>query len=189
MVNGTTPSRAEPSYWNGTVPWLSSGKVNDYLVVEPSEYITIDALKKTSLNLIPRNSLVMGMIGQGKTRGMTAKLGIEATINQNLAAIIPSTAVIADFLHYFFQAAYKYLREDGRGGNQEAMNCSMISALSVPVPPLKEQERIVNFLNIQKEQFDNTVNKANQEINLINEYRTTLISEVVTGKIDVRTAA
>jgi type I restriction enzyme S subunit len=187
VFNGTTPSRMQPRYWeDGTIPWLSSGKVNDYVVEEPSELITTQAQRECSLSLVPRGSIIVGMIGQGRTRGMSALLNIDACINQNLAAVVPKRDVVGRFLHQVMMSLYQHIRNHGRGGNQEALNSEIVSSLKVPLPPHKEQDEILAFVDKERRITDAAIQRAHREIDLIREYRTRLISDVVTGKLDVR---
>lgn len=187
IENGTTPSKDNLDYWSeGNIPWLASGEVNQYRVIEANEYITKEALQKCSLRLLPKGTIVVGMIGQGKTRGMSALLEIEASINQNLAAIIPSNSLDSEYVLYIFQSMYEYLREFGRGGNQAALNCEILSALSVPLPPLSEQIHIASFITHETAKIDELTTEAKRAITFLQERRTALISAAVTGKIDVR---
>jgi len=187
IENGTTPSREDFKYWtDGNIPWLSSGEVNQYKVSNAAEFITAIALQDCSLRLLPKGTIIVGMIGQGKTRGMSAILEIEATINQNLAAIIPTSHLTSDYLHYIFQCSYKALREWGRGGNQAALNCEILASIRIPIPPIVEQERIINFLQNETAKLDELIAEAQHAIALLQERRTALISAAVTGKIDVR---
>ena len=85
--NGTTPSRARLDYWHGDeVPFVKTGQVNDVFIVEPDEFITSQAVTAGAV-VVPKSSVLIAMIGQGKTRGMTARLGFDAAINQNFAAV------------------------------------------------------------------------------------------------------
>ena len=187
VQNGTTPSKANPEYWNThDVPWLTSGTVNQYIITEASEYISKKALLECSLNYLPKGTVVLGMIGQGKTRGMSAITSIEATINQNLAAVVLGERAVPTYLHYVLQSGYKELREDGRGGNQAALNCEIIGAFKIPIPTIGEQKDIAQFLEIETTKIDVLTAKAEQAIELMKERRTALISAAVTGKIDVR---
>ena len=129
------------------------------------------------------------MIGQGKTRGLSASLEIEASINQNLAAIIPTNNLVSDYLLYIFQSAYDYLREYGRGGNQAALNCEILAALKIPLPPRDDQSLICNYLKVRSEEFDTLTAETQRAIDLLQERRIALISAAVTGQIDVRQAA
>ena len=187
IENGTTPSRENQDYWlDGDIPWLSSGEVNQYRITEANEFITSIALDECSLRLLPKKTIVLGMIGQGKTRGLSASLEIEACINQNLAAIVPGKNLESDYLLYIFQSVYDYLREFGRGGNQAALNCEILSAFKVPIPPLEEQFQIRDYLEARVKEFDTLTAEAQRAIDLLQERRTALISAAVTGQIDVR---
>ena len=85
--NGTTPSRARLDYWQGDeVPFVKTGQVNDVFIVVPNEFITSQAVTAGAV-VVPKGSVLIAMIGQGKTRGMTARLGFDAAINQNFAAV------------------------------------------------------------------------------------------------------
>ncbi|OOF26695.1 restriction endonuclease subunit S [Salinivibrio sp. IB872] len=187
VINGSTPSKVNLSYWDKKeVPWLSSGSVNQYNITTASDYISEKALKECSVELLPVGTLVMGMIGQGKTRGMSAITRIEATINQNLAAIIPDSRLDSEYGYLVLQAAYNEIRECARGGNQAALNCELISNFKVTIPPIDEQKQIVVDINTKLNRFDQIIKKTMDFVELSQERRTALISAAVTGKIDVR---
>ena len=189
VENGTTPSRAVPEYWEGgDIPWLASGEVNQLKITEASEFITAEALGSCSLRLLPAGTVVVGMIGQGKTRGMSAMLCISATINQNLAAICPGSRIEGLYILYVLHAVYEWLREAGRGGNQAAMNCEILSALRIPIPPLAEQRAIVEFIETEAAKLDLLKVEAARVVSLLKERRSALIDAAVTGQIDVRGA-
>ena len=190
VFNGTTPSRAQPAYWeNGTVPWLNSSKANDEIVVEASELVTEKAVRECSIGVAPSGAVILGLVGQGRTRGMSALLGIEAAINQNLAAIVPGPLVDGRFLHRLLTAFYANIREAGRGGNQEALNCELVSRLRLPIPPLVEQIEIVSRVEHALGKLKRGITRAGEEVGLIREYRSRLIADAVTGKLDVRDMA
>ena len=190
VFNGTTPSRAVPAYWsNGNIPWLASGKVNDRLVTTPTELITSRALNECGLTLVPSGALIMGLVGQGRTRGMCALLAIDACINQNLAAIVTKPTVLNQFLYYTLVACYNDVREFGRGGNQAALNCEIVGRLPVHVPPIEEQQTICRLIQEDTRSLSTAISRLEREIELLREYRTRLVADVVTGKLDVREAA
>jgi type I restriction enzyme S subunit len=190
VFNGTTPSRMKSVYWNeGTVPWLSSGKVNDYVVETASELVTEQALRECSISIVPKGAVIIGLVGQGKTRGKSAILGIDACINQNLAAVIPLRSLNGIYLHHFLTAFYKMFREFGRGGNQEALNCEIVANFRIAIPPGDEQIAICDYLRVALAGVQETEERISHEISLLREYRTCLIADVVTGNLDVRAAA
>ncbi len=190
VFNGSTPSRMEPAYWRGgTIPWISSGKVNDVVIEKPSDLVTERALQECSISLVPKGAVVIGLVGQGKTRGKSAMLGIDACINQNMAAIIPRRPLTSSYLNLFFMAFYNTLREFGRGGNQEALNCEIVANWRVAIPPFHEQSVICGAIRNDVVSDQAAQSRAHQEIVFLREYHTRLIADVVTGKLDVREAA
>lgn len=183
--NGTTPSRDRLDYWtNGTVPWLASGQVNDYIVREARERITPLALREASLRLLPAGSVVLGMVGQGKTRGMAAYLSIDAVINQNLAGVVPGRELDGRFLHYTFIAAYDFQRNYGRGGNQAALNCAIVGSFPTLLPPRAEQDQIVAYLRAQDAHVARFVKAKRDLIALLTEQKLRIIDQAVTRGLD-----
>jgi type I restriction enzyme S subunit len=187
VLNGSTPDKTNLSYWeDGTIPWLASGCLNSEIVDVPSQFITKGAYQNSSIELIPANSLLVGMVGQGKTRGTSAILAIDSCINQNMAAIVLDGKIQIRFLYYILQAMYDDLRELGRGGNQAALNCEIIGSVRIPLPPKDEQIAIVDMLDELVIKLGKTDKLGLVQIHLLQERRTALISAAVTGKIDVR---
>jgi type I restriction enzyme S subunit len=186
VYNGSTPSRDSKRYWeNGTIPWMSSGKVNEYLISTPSELITECAFRECSLRIFPRGTVLVGIVGQGKTRGTSARLDIDATINQNVAGIIPTKELLSEFLHQYFIQAYEEIRSQGQGSNQEALNCQILSSFKIAFPSIEEQQYIVDFIDRQSESLNKTIKLQRRLIEKLKEYKTTLINSAVTGKIKV----
>ena len=82
VVSGGTPSRDISEYWEeGTIPWVKTTELQNNIVTEVEEYITEQGLSNSSAKIVPSGTVLIAMYGQGKTRGMTGKLGIEATFN------------------------------------------------------------------------------------------------------------
>jgi len=141
---GSTPNRSEMSYWQGGIPWVSSGEVANCRIHNTKEKITPAGLDNSSANLIPKRSLLMAIIGQGKTRGQTALLEIDATTNQNVAALVFNEAnVFPEYVWIWAQSKYSSHREDGHGGAQPALNGKKVRSFRFSLPPIAEQHRIV----------------------------------------------
>ncbi|CAX61478.1 Type I restriction-modification system, S subunit [Erwinia billingiae Eb661] len=142
---GSTPDRTEKKYWNGDIPWVSSGEVANEVILDTKEKVTSEGFKNSSTNMIPAGSLLMAIIGQGKTRGQTAILGIDACTNQNVAAFVFNRELV-DPEYVWFWAKSKYLshRGDGHGGAQPALNGKKVRSFIFPLAPIKEQQRIVS---------------------------------------------
>ncbi len=191
--NGSTPSRGNLDYWQGgKYPWLNSASVNQGEITIANQFVTSLALKECHLPIVPSGSILMAITGQGKTRGTAALLSIEATINRHIAYITPKKpVVILSYLKSFLSAAYPELRRlsEASGSTKGALTCWDISHFKVPVPPIDEQEKIEEDLKKSTQKTNAAINRLNNEIAFFREFRTRLIADVVTGKLDVREAA
>ncbi len=144
---GATPSRQEPSFWGGTVPWVSSGEVAFCRIKATRECITERGLRHTSTSVHPPGTVLIGMIGEGRTRGQVAILDIAACNNQNSAAIrVDRSGVRPEFLYRYMESQYERSRSLGSGNNQPALNKSRVQAMFVPLAPLAEQREVVAVL-------------------------------------------
>ena len=110
--NGSTPSRGNAAYWtDGVHSWLNSSSVNQGTITRADQFVTDLALRECHLPRLRPGSVLIGITGQGKTRGMSAVLSIDATINQHMAFITPKTArVSSHYLQMYLTAAYSELR-------------------------------------------------------------------------------
>ncbi len=188
--NGSTPSRDNPDYWfDGDFPWLNSSVVNREVVDSADQFVTGVALKECHLPIIEPPAVLVGITGQGKTRGMSSKLTFRATINQHLVYVKPyGDSINVDYLHHIFERAYAYLRNesDAGGSTKGAITCSQIENLAIPLPPLAEQEQIVRFVDGDYSRISRLQKKVKAALQRLQEYRAALITNAVTGKIDVR---
>ncbi len=188
--NGSTPSRDKPDYWvDGYFPWLNSSVVNQEAVTESDQFVTDLALKECHLPIITPPAVLVGITGQGKTRGMASKLSTIATINQHLAYIKPTTSDIrVDYLLFLFERAYSFLRSesDGGGSTKGAITCEQIANLEIPLPPASEQAAIEAYVADELEMLRNMNQRVANVMEKLQEYRSALITNAVTGKIDVR---
>ena len=136
VKTGGTPSRSVPSYWGGTIPWVKTGEIQRNVIMDTEEFITEEAVANSNAKIVPRDTILIAMYGQGKTRGMAAKLGINAAINQACAAILPNDSYNTDYLLFLLFQSYESLRAMGRGGNQPNLNLGMIKSYDVIFPDI-----------------------------------------------------
>jgi type I restriction enzyme S subunit len=148
VVNGSTPSRKQSAYWDGTIPWVSSGEVRNNVIFFTREKISKSGYANCSVRLLPPGTVLLAMIGEGKTRGQSAILEIEATINQNIAAIVVSHGLVeSEFIWRWFQFQYNNTRERGSGSGPQALNCQRVREIPFVLPPLDEQGEISRRVN------------------------------------------
>lgn len=138
---GVTPSRTNPEYYGGNVPWLKTGDLNDGYVSEVPEYISELALQKTSVRLNPAGSVLMAMYGA--TIGKLGILEVPMTTNQACCACIPFNGLYNKYLFYFLMGNRKNFIKMGEGGAQPNISKDKIVNYPIAIPPLAEQERIV----------------------------------------------
>jgi type I restriction enzyme S subunit len=148
VTTGGTPSTIKSEYWNGEIPWMNSGELNLKRVYEVANRITELGMNNSATKYIPPNCILIGLAGQGKTRGTVAINKIALCTNQSIAAIHPSSQINVDYLYHNLDSRYFELRglstgDGGRGG----LNLTIIKNLLIPIPPLPEQTAIAEALS------------------------------------------
>lgn len=149
VVSGGTPLRAVPEYFEGgTIPWMKTGEVKQRYVYETDEHITDLGLENSSAKLIPANSIVVAMYGDGDTAGHVAINKIPVTTNQACCNFIPNSAN-ADyrFLFHYLSANYSNLVGLKLGGSQQNLNAATLKRFPVPDIPLALQRKIAGVLS------------------------------------------
>ncbi|EHH2481609.1 restriction endonuclease subunit S [Vibrio parahaemolyticus] len=141
---GSTPKRTEKTYWGGDVKWVSSSEVAFCEIFDTKEKITTLGLDNSSTRLHPPGTVMLAMIGQGKTRGQPAILRAEACHNQNTAALrVPEPFLLSEYLYYFLWEKYEETRKIGGGNNQKALNKATVQSIDISLPSIREQRAIV----------------------------------------------
>ncbi|MGQ0286189.1 restriction endonuclease subunit S [Pasteurellaceae bacterium 22721_9_1] len=150
IYSGGTPKTDISQYWeNGDIPWMSSGEVNLGTVYATEKFITELGLKNSNAKFVPKNSVVIALAGQGKTRGKVARIRLDLTTNQSLAAIVfDEQKINPDYVFHFLNTQYENLRQISSGnGTRGGLNLQMISSYKIPIPPLETQAKIVEILD------------------------------------------
>lgn len=138
---GSTPLRTNLEFYGGEIPWLKTGDLNDGFITEVPEYITDLALSRTSLKLNPVGSVLIAMYGA--TIGKLGILKKPMTTNQACCACQPLDGIYNLYLFYFLMSSRRRLIKMAEGGAQPNISRTKIIGLSMPLPPLAEQKRIV----------------------------------------------
>jgi type I restriction enzyme S subunit len=185
-MSGGTPKTSDSNYYEGDIPWLRSLDLNNGDVTDCEIRITQKAIAESATKIVPLNSVLLAMYGGAGTIGKSGLLKFEATINQAICAIIPNEQTLPEYLHYFviFYRPYWMI---GAEGTRRDPNISQddIKNREFLFPPSKEQLDIVSYIEKECSRLDTLIVKFKKQIELFQEYRTTLISEVVTGKVKV----
>ena len=186
MGAGGTPNRNIPEYWeNGSIPWMSSGEINNEYVYDTLEKITKLGMVNSNAKLLPINTVMLALIGQGKTKGLAAILKTECTCNQNLAYLIANPYFLHyEYLFYCFKAMYSYIRGIV-GESQAGIYQSFLKMQFIPIPSSSEQIMISDYLNEKCTAIKHLITKKQAKIEKLEQYKKSLIYEYVTGKREV----
>lgn len=181
VTSGGTPSRTKPEYWkNGTVPWIRTTDVQNCILYpeDTQEYISEQGLENSSAKLVPIGTILLAMIGQGKTRGQVALLKFEASTNQNSAAIILNSDQEPDFHFNFLLSQYEKIRGMSNSAGQSNLSGALVKAIKVPVPPLLEQKKIAQILST----WDKAITTTEQLLANSLQQKKALMQQLLTGK-------
>tara|TARA_Y100001960_G_scaffold319131_1_gene390026 strand:+ start:647 stop:1480 length:834 start_codon:yes stop_codon:yes gene_type:complete len=172
--SGSTPSRSNPSYYGGGIPWVKSGEVKQGRIRETEETITQVALEKCSLGLNPVGSVLVAMYGANI--GEVGILEIEAATNQAVCACQTYAHFDENYLLYLITSMKPYFLSQGAGAAQPNISREKIIATVFPLPPLPEQHRIVaridqlmELCNKLDEQIEAATNKQEELLNAVME--------------------
>jgi type I restriction enzyme S subunit len=145
LQTGATPSRTEHRYFGGDTPWLVSGDINKGEITECDGRITNAGLENSNCKVIPANSVLIALNGQGKTRATVAVLRIPAALNQSLVAMIPYSGerLLPEYIFWNLRGRYYAIRDITGQDQRRGLNMKLVGQLSIPIPPLAEQKRIV----------------------------------------------
>lgn len=164
---GATPKRSVPEYWNGNINWVSSGEVKFQSINNTEEMITENGLQNSSTNVQPIGTVLLAMIGEGKTRGQAAILNIPAAHNQNTAAILVSkTPCNPKYIYHYLNLNYENTRRVGSGNNQKALNKERVRAIRFPFVSFEKQNIIVKEIESRLsvcDSIEKTIDTALQE--------------------------
>ena len=181
---GATPSRRISEYWNGDIAWVSSGEVHFNTIFETDECITQDGLDHASTNVQPVGTVMLAMIGEGKTRGQAAILNIPAAHNQNTAAILVSkTPCRPKYIYYFLQMNYDHTRRVGSGNNQKALNKERVRALRFPFASFAEQTVIVKEIEARLSACDNIEKTVDTALLQAEAMRQSILKQAFEGRM------
>ncbi|WP_433729595.1 restriction endonuclease subunit S [Nocardia sp. CA-129566] len=183
---GATPLRSRSEYYvGGSIPWITSGHLNQSNITRADQFITERALRETSVKLYPAGTLLMAMYGEGKTRGKTSELMFPAATNQACAAIVlhDEHKWRRPWIKFVLQTKYDELRRMAAGGVQPNLNLGKVRAIRIPLPSADVQETILGDLARWTSLIDanrSTVQVA--EVRALN-LRRTLLNHAFSGRL------
>lgn len=186
VQTGNTPPSTNPEYFfEGDIDWFTPGDFNDSLILKnANRKISELALKDRVVKLYKPSTVLL--IGIGATLGKVGIIENEASSNQQINAITFDKDINPYFGLYFLYSISATIVSLSNAATLAILNQSQTKDIPFLTPSLKEQNIIVDFINSEMRRIESVVEKIQKEISLLQEYRKVLISEVVTGKTDIR---
>lgn len=174
---GGTPSRAKSEYWNGNIPWINSGEVNKFRIIEGSEYITELGLKKSATKLLPKKTTVLAITGA--TLGQVSLLEIEACANQSVIGILENEKMPYEFIYPLIVNDIEKIILNQTGGAQQHINKDNVESHNIIIPT---DEIMAKYKAIQAPLFETIANNCLESARLA-ALRDTLLPKLMRGEI------
>lgn len=148
VFSGGTPATTNRNFWNGSIPWLSSGETRNKFITNTEKKITREAVENSSTKLAQKRDIIIASAGQGYTRGQTSLLLIDTFINQSLIALrANSNIILPEYLFYNLQNRYHELRGVSDGHSiRGSITTKLIKSLPIKIPKLEVQRQVTEIL-------------------------------------------
>ena len=174
VTSGGTPSRRNPDFYTGEIPWIKTGELKGWYINDSSERITSEAISSSSAKIYPKNTVLMAMYGDGGTIGSTAITSIEAASNQASCAMIPNQEKCHPlYLLFLLQMQREAIVALALGGAQRNLNQGTIKNFEVTVHDLKSQYEIARVLS----SYNNLIENNNRRIAILEDMAQSLYRE------------
>jgi len=161
ISSGGTPSKKIESYWNGDIPWYSSGELNYLYTIDPDDCISEEGLKNSNAKLFPRGSLLIGMYDTAALK--MSVLDREAAFNQAICGLKPNNNTDIEYIYYALNVVKPDVLKLRSGVRQQNLNQSKIKNIEITCPELSIQkgmsEKLGNIFQKQSQLFEIYVNK------------------------------
>ncbi|GGH68667.1 hypothetical protein GCM10008014_51330 [Paenibacillus silvae] len=158
VYTGGTPNKSIPTYWNnGTIPWMASGDIHLKRIKKVPGSISKLGFQNSNTRMLPKDTVMIAMNGQGRTRGTVAILESELCCNQSLAGIVPNASLaIPRYVFYNLESRYEEIRNITGNDTRSGLNLKLIRDIDIDLPPLKEQQKIAEILSSIDEAIEKT---------------------------------
>lgn len=181
---GTPKATVKEYYENGDIPWLIIGDLNDGIVNTAATKITELGLNNSSAKLVPAGTLLIAMYGSIGKLGIT---GMECCTNQAIAFAKEMYGVTTEYMFYYLSLIKSKLISLGKGGTQKNISLTVLNSIDVLVPPITEQQRIVEQIEELFSQLDSAVETLQKTKQQLAVYRQAVLKEAFSNIKDTAT--
>lgn len=188
MCSGGTPETADNLYYddeNG-IPWVAISDMSSCDYIEnTSKKVTKEGMRSKRLKVFPKGTLLYSIFA---TIGKVSILNVNATFNQALLAIVPQKILDNSYLKFCLKGMEEYVLSESSTNTQSNLNSTKVNNFVIPLPNIKEQRLIADFLNEKVDIIDNIICGLDNQIEILNKYKKQLISEVAIKGLNKKVA-
>lgn len=178
-ILGGTPSTTKPEYWNGDIPWINSGEINKFRIIEPTRYITRLGLAKSNTKILPAGTTVIAITGA--TLGQISMLEIDTCANQSVVGIIPNEHFPKEFVFLWVKYMLTEIIINETGGAQPHINKGDVIKTVLIIPPKKVMREKIPFIS----DYFSKITNNNFQIRTLTTLRDTLLPKLMSGEVKV----
>ena len=178
-VLGGTPSTKKPEYWDGNIPWINSGEVNNFRILQCSRFITELGLKKSNTKLLPVGTTVLAITGA--TLGQVSLLEIDTCANQSVVGIIPNGTLPKEFIFLWIKMKISEIILSETGGAQPHINKNDINETDIVIP----DSDYLNKIKLTIEPLFKKITHNSFQIRTLTALRDTLLPKLMSGEVRV----
>ena len=193
FTGGGTPSKANTSFWSGSIPWVSPKDMTRSRLDDTTDHISRDAVAASAASIVAPGAVLLVVRSGILSRTIPVAINtVPMALNQDMKALRPRNGIIeSEYLHGLIEGNQAFLLREWtkHGATVESIEHRLLADSLIPIPPLSEQTAIAKFLTHTNHRISQHRAAVKREIDLLHEYRTRLIADVVTGKLDVREVA
>lgn len=180
-TSGGTPSRREPKFYNGNIPWVKSGELDRGLITDTEEKISEEAIKNSSAKIFPKGTLLIALYGA--TIGKLAFLGVDAATNQAICGIYKNENIDSHYLYNYLFYKKQKLVNQGIGGAQPNISQTILKNLDLPLPPKPTQLAIVSKIEELFSEIEKGVESLFTAKQQLKTYRQSVLKWAFEGKL------
>ncbi|WP_205597674.1 restriction endonuclease subunit S [Paraferrimonas sp. SM1919] len=180
IVGGGTPSKSIPSYYEGSIPWMTVKDMNKSFLTDTIDHITQSAVDNSSTNIIPAGTPI---IATRMSLGKIVRASFDSAINQDLKALFVNNEMNAHYFEYWYRSQGMNIESLGTGTTVKGVRLEVINGLQFPLAPLAEQQRIVAKLDEVLAQVDSIKARLDSIPAILKRFRQSVLASAVSGKL------
>lgn len=177
---GGTPNTSKAEYWDGIIPWINSGEINKFRIIQPTKYITEIGLNKSSTKLLPKGTTVLAITGA--TLGQVSLLEIDSCANQSVVGIIPNDVFSKEFIYLLIKEKINEIISNQTGGAQQHINKNDINATLM----IKPDELFMKSKAQMLQPYFEKISLNVQQIQTLENLRDSFLPKLLSGEVRVK---